>query len=106
MDQMTANDVGMHLTNAAQSFYNIANQNVPGAESTLQEYSDFNRMGNDLVFKWHDSGQDKEVSLNDVWEFMNGGTRDQITQLLDTVTNLEERLESMEFYNNDEPQSA
>lgn len=106
MNSQSASDLGMHLSNAAQIFYNMSS-NVDGSNfGTLSENIDFDRRGGDIVFKWHDMGQDKEVSMNDVWEYINGGSMDRVNQLLDTVSNLEERLEAMEFYNNDEPQSA
>lgn len=106
MDSIQANDLGMHLNNAAQVFYNMANNHTGISENTLQEHADFIRMGDDMIFTWHHVGETRQVSLNDVWEFMNGHTRDQINQLLETVSNLEERLESMEFYGNDNAESA
>lgn len=106
MNNQSASDVGMHLQNAAQVFYNMSTNYNGSNNMTLEDGIDFERNAGDIVFKWHDMGQDKRVSMNDVWEYINGGSMDRVNQLLDTVSNLEERLEAMEFYNNDEPQSA
>lgn len=95
---MHINNVAMHLQNAATELYAVSNNSGPGHEMTLQEHQDFLRMGNDLVLRWHENGVQKELSLNTVYDFMNGGMADQISSLLNTVSNLEERLEAMEFY--------
>jgi hypothetical protein len=96
------------LRNAAQAIDNFSLDNIQYNEiqSTFQEHSDFSRINEDLTFHWNENGVQQSLSVKAINDFMNGEVMVQISQLLETVSNLEEKIEAMEYYNEEADQAA